>query len=571
LCWSSGPGTSDTDKDKFPCPGGYWCPGGTTDTDKDKNPCARNFWCPAGTTDGEKDDNPCPEGFGSPSASDEASDCVDTFCPAGFYCPGGLIPTTGEPEPCPAGYWCGLGTSDEDKEKNPCAKAHYCPAGTTDKDQLANPCPAKSPEAEFPTKEAMTGPASCGMTSLCYRVWHDYNEDTKEYQSHQLMRPVSGFPEKHSKVTEGYCGGANAGDPIPHGEPGCTDCAFGKSKDFATCALASTKCIDKPYTGCAGIGLVNAGSMFYAYDSPRVVSSNNGYAEKEKSDFFFIQDAGNDVFLVMAHDAPANRDGGQIQLSVTSTGLGTDTYVAQKDDVAGVEYYSPGDSKKCQDKTTDCFAWDNTIGEGSFAWNYAPCCTDGVVLGPLPQLDFSMEFDYTKTKGIDAFRLGSYNSGGSMSFTEIPTSDHKFKIETFTCDDLCWDEFKKAFGAPAFGEDDAVSPVCGTAIPDIGELPTAATLLDFEKALRAAVKEEFETLDPNFCSTTCAAEAQRVANVCKDVQSTWARDMVTDMTELTMAVIKQCNEEDDSLNAAQSLAPVGALWTTLLLLAAYLF
>ena len=70
-------------------------------------------------------------------------------------------------------------------------------------------------------------PLSCfGQTqeNLCFRIDFDKDLALDQFKQLAVVRPVKGFPGAHAKVVNGYCGGAVAGDPIPTGKIGCTDC-----------------------------------------------------------------------------------------------------------------------------------------------------------------------------------------------------------------------------------------------------------------------------------------------------------------------------------------------------------
>ena len=78
---------------------------------------------------------------------------------------------------------------------------------------------------------------------LCYRVHYHYNTnlgdrlDKDAYTQSRLVRPATGFPSLHSKVVNGVCGGANAGDTIPAGSATCTNCKWAKNGETGECSV----------------------------------------------------------------------------------------------------------------------------------------------------------------------------------------------------------------------------------------------------------------------------------------------------------------------------------------------
>jgi len=223
--------------------------------------------------------------------------------------------------------------------------------------------------------------------------------------------------------------------------------------------------------------------------------------------------------------------------------------VAQEDDVNGASYYDEGDSQRCLKKSGDCFAWDTAIGDGTFYWSWSSCCTDGMVMGEMQDSEWEMFLDYTDIKNLETFRIGSYGDDpakpSEMSFHELPVTDHYFKVEAFTCDNLCFREFEKTFGAPAFENEAAINPMCGTKAPDIGEAPhdgeSFTKKQDFVNKLRAAVIDELQDFKRDeYCTDTCLKAVTHLQEVCMEVNGDWAATLVRDMTELITEAATQC-------------------------------
>eukprot|EP00300_Choanocystis_sp_HF-7_P033498 c45850_g1_i1.p1 GENE.c45850_g1_i1~~c45850_g1_i1.p1 ORF type:complete len:1654 (+),score=437.19 c45850_g1_i1:151-5112(+) len=270
---------------------------------------------------------------------------------------------------------------------------------------------------------------------LCYKV--NYRMQNSKYTLSQLVKPVTGFPSQHAKVVNGVCGGATAGSPIPEGINGCSNCRWSVSgiQQFEQCS-SSNACITPPYTQCSGDGQVNAGSLFYAYNSPIDHSSNTGYNEFETSLSYFVTDTGGNTWFVLTHDKPNNLDGGSIRLKINSSNI-PNAFVAQMDDPSTL---STTDSSACDLATNDCYAWDQSTQTGGFYWRWGPCCTDGMVFGPLPSSDFQLSLQFTEVQGISAYKFGSFLSENFNLTKQEMTLDDMMSgvmVEGFTCDEFC--------------------------------------------------------------------------------------------------------------------------------------
>lgn len=443
--------------------------------------------------------------------------------------------------------------------------------------------------------------ATNALQNLCYKVEYDFNATSGAYQSKQLLKPVSGFPTKHAMVTQQYCGGATAGQPIPHGNATCDNCKFDSKTDFASCS-SETVCLEESGAAgineCEGTGYVNAGSMFYAYGFPQQKSSNNGYSKEGASDIFFVQDSEDNIYMVLSHDKPdlddgtPFSDGGRISLYINSTGLGNETLVVQMDDPgtksdhvcvnapAGTIIENSKTGETCvprycsetydKDYTgADCFAWDNEAGEGTVEWWYKEPNTDGLVLGPIPAWGFDITLDYTHVEsllhgdeqGINEFRLGSYGTAvgddADMVFfnkaVEAPNDEiaNKFKISGFTCDHYCFEAFGDAFGSSTASDTFGFkkTAVCGTTMEDV-QIDSALYNTDVEaaeqeyaKALVKALKGAMKDFDEeHFCTPECGAAAMEMEQVCSGVEAEWATELVNDITAQMIKQYESCQK-----------------------------
>lgn len=260
--------------------------------------------------------------------------------------------------------------------------------------------------------------ARASQDELCYRVKWDSGA------SFQLLRPVSKFPSEHAVVQRGVCGGANAGDPIPNigrwSTSGSTD------RNSASC-LECCQCTTSFSSSCRGKGQVYGGSLFYAYNFPKSSSSNTGYEAAETHILFFVQDTSNQLWLAIVLDAANNADGGKLRLAINSTGVGGyGTKIQLRDDYVA-------DRASCASITSDCYAWDTVSGRGTFSWKWATCCTDGMVLGPLPSTGFSMELKYNGIEGLNQFKLGDYRNEPTTVLTSYHSTIRPPPMLRSTC------------------------------------------------------------------------------------------------------------------------------------------
>ena len=157
---------------------------------------------------------------------------------------------------------------------------------------------------------------------------------------------------------------------------------------------------------------------------PLILSTTLRCSFNDTTILYMIQDVEGLVMLVVTFDEAGDPPGGQIILYLESTGLATDSSADQ------VRLIMSNDDNKTRlgtdwvikqgYNTSD--GWDPTTGVGAFAWQWAACCTDGMVLGPLPPDSWSMTFeikfrdrrqngknlDDTNCVGIRHFQVGVF-------------------------------------------------------------------------------------------------------------------------------------------------------------------
>ncbi len=100
---------------------------------------------------------------------------------------------------------------------------------------------------------------------------------------------------------------------------------------------------------------------FYSYDTPAPASANTGYEQSNRGSFILHEDPTGRLDLLVILDIANDADGGEVTLQLT--GLAGESVLFIDDPNIATDYYDP-----------------NT-GQYHAAWS--PCCTDGVIIGPL--------------------------------------------------------------------------------------------------------------------------------------------------------------------------------------------
>lgn len=145
--------------------------------------------------------------------------------------------------------------------------------------------------------------------------------------------------------------------------------------------------------------------QYYSYNTPFGASVNTpDQIERSQVASFFLFDDGNELSMFTFFDVPRDPDGGNVNATITSTGLAGNNgvYVSVRDD--------PGDSS---------YAWNVANGTSNPDWRWSACCTDGMVLSGLPNGvgdEWSLNFAFNDYSGVTEFRVyllnDAYEDGG---------------------------------------------------------------------------------------------------------------------------------------------------------------
>ena len=184
------------------------------------------------------------------------------------------------------------------------------------------------------------------------------------------MRPVQKMPANHPAVNDTGC---TCGDPLTPGSaiPETSISLFN----------LETECRE-----------TSGADLFYGYNCPYVWSANTGYYAAETVTIYLIVDASGAEYLVLTLDEPESYPGGHFAFDLTSTGL------ADLDPPVGIITMddTPEQTRaEANGQLGQYGQWDPSRARGSFYWNWLDCCTDGMILGPLPQTRWTMTFQPT--------------------------------------------------------------------------------------------------------------------------------------------------------------------------------
>jgi hypothetical protein len=185
--------------------------------------------------------------------------------------------------------------------------------------------------------------------SLCYRV---------EWAGGAMagIRPISGMPAAH---------------PLVNGDVNCPGYTFSPGAPIPAIG-------HWPRTGrCNTLRSMSGAQMFYGHNYPVWASANTGYYRRETATMYMIEDAVGDVYLVFTLDAPASRgdtSGGRFYLDVATSPPQHGIELVLLDDPN--EYENSMWTQATRDGLVRHGRWNASVGRGSFAWAWGPCCTD---------------------------------------------------------------------------------------------------------------------------------------------------------------------------------------------------
>ena len=126
---------------------------------------------------------------------------------------------------------------------------------------------------------------------------------------------------------------------------------------------------------------------FYRYGAPDQSSANTDLEASDRATWFLYRDPDGVLSLVLIHDEARDGTGGEVTLHIDGLPAGAEVLV--RDD--------PSHAPDTYDAAT-----------GDFTWQWNPCCTDGVAIGPLPEQPCLVIHPETMSgiEGIDVLTQG---------------------------------------------------------------------------------------------------------------------------------------------------------------------
>lgn len=201
--------------------------------------------------------------------------------------------------------------------------------------------------------------------------------------------------------------------------------------------FGATQCDD------SSIAVTSGAEVFYAYNYPNAFSSNSGLEKSGSVTAVLVVDSNDNVYMIMAIDAAHDGSGGHLALDFATTGAighASDPvkFMGPPHD-SGPAGVPAGDSRDgyivnewLQQRASVSFGWDS-------------CCSDGMIFGPLPATAWSlnMQVNAQDTRGLDDFRVGTYDSGkNAIGYLTLPIKKTTaafggVQLDGLDCTDWC--------------------------------------------------------------------------------------------------------------------------------------
>lgn len=243
-------------------------------------------------------------------------------------------------------------------------------------------------------------PGSDVAALLCYNVrWRT----SAGVDQHRKFNAITHFPISHPKVADPSSGSANATATVNASsvlEDGDVNHYCGTVPPFTRVPAFSRWPSTNQTTGdvieCQN---VSGAVAYYAYGLPRGLSANTGQYMLAATSIYVIVDETATVYMIITSDMPERSGSTLHTVAVSLRGVNLDG--------AGVDIL-------LRDDDADSYTWDSGTASGGFRWWWGSCCTDGVLIGPLPTVNYSMVFEFDTAAsamvGIDTVDVWSFNA-----------------------------------------------------------------------------------------------------------------------------------------------------------------
>ena len=167
-----------------------------------------------------------------------------------------------------------------------------------------------------------------------------------------------------------------------------TTCFTVKQGDTEVAAL--------PFEGTKGV------VSWYQYGAPKGASANTGLALSNRTlEFLYADPTDGKYYVVIIHDAAPDSGGGKSTIQVSGA-IGASVMIMD----------DPGEGNPNVNPTT---------GNGTLKWVWAPCCTDGAVIGPLTA-PFCVTLTWTVSSGITGITTLDNGSYLHLGKTNVPVT-----------------------------------------------------------------------------------------------------------------------------------------------------
>jgi len=278
------------------------------------------------------------------------------------------------------------------------------------------PPPSPPPPAPPPPNPPApsTPPREC---KWCYAI---------KWNNHQQERPVFAVdqvPHDHPLVTSNL---NNNNNNLNTGTLQCSQIATTMTWfwwDFNT--LSANQFLTA--TGRQQISMPGA-NAFYAYSYPYSWSANTGRETSNTVNLFFLQDAASKFFHFYIIDKAWDGSGGDYRMTLSGTHSvfapgGTtfhDAYTPAHPAIAAATAY-PGVHVAgtlpimLRDDPWNVYNYDASTGSYQFHWIWLECCTDGMVLGPMPCPSSDSDPGFNITYEADCANMAGLEQGTRIS------------------------------------------------------------------------------------------------------------------------------------------------------------
>lgn len=225
-----------------------------------------------------------------------------------------------------------------------------------------------------------------------------------DYENIVPVYPVTIWPEGHVATTVGpeVSSRATAGEYIKAKESWWDwslpeSFEAGAHEKYENMEIADA---DVTYHGCAAnidrvdcdpTADASSSIAFYAYGYPMQWSANSGRERQNTVALYTVLDEALHWTLLYIVDKAWDGSGGSLWTNATGTGAiiwndwGPRYNIKPLDVILEDDAWAPNH-----------YDWNGLTGRGQFYWNWLECCTDGMIMGYLPQVDgpFSLTFDW---------------------------------------------------------------------------------------------------------------------------------------------------------------------------------